>query len=400
MTSQVTLPLWLAADRRRARDLGGVRPHVVPARALLHAPPLQPRHRGPQHAAQAAHPAVQARQAPGADRPAHLRSRSAARGRGVCGGEQGLARGRAGARAATTPRRSCRRSRPMRISASARGSRAALSTFLYRVRLGYMDESAMQTVDPDAAVIFVINHRSNMDYVLVTYMALDLLGAELRGRRVGARVAAAEPDPLDGRAISCAATRASRSIARCSSRYVHLAVAGGLTQAMFPEGGLTRDGKLRPPKLGLLSYMVSAFDPKGPRDAVFVPVGINYDRVIEDRVQVAALTTPEGEKPRFKFSPEVLFGVPGAQRRAALSRQALPLRLCLRELRQAGLAAPVRHRARHRFPHARRDPPLRRDRAARRDADAESRRGGAGAPGVAGRDRRCSRPAGRSRRSS
>jgi glycerol-3-phosphate O-acyltransferase len=92
------------------------------------------------------------------------------------------------------------------------------------------------------------------------------------------------------------------------SRYVHLAVAGGLTQAMFPEGGLTRDGRLRAPKFGLLSYMVSSFDPKGPRDAVFVPVGINYDRVIEDRVQVAALATPEGEKPRFKFSPKELFG--------------------------------------------------------------------------------------------
>jgi glycerol-3-phosphate O-acyltransferase len=52
--------------------------------------------------------------------------------------------------------------------------------------------------------------------------------------------------------------------------------------------------------------MVSSFDPRGPRDAVFVPVGINYDRVIEDRVQVAALVTPEGEKPRFKFSPRVL----------------------------------------------------------------------------------------------
>src|SRR6478672_11345014 len=45
------------------------------------------------------------------------------------------------------------------------------STFLYRVRLGYLDEQAMQAVDPDSAVIFVINHRSNMDYVLVTYMA-------------------------------------------------------------------------------------------------------------------------------------------------------------------------------------------------------------------------------------
>ena len=53
------------------------------------------------------------------------------------------------------------------------GARLArwLSTLLYRVRLGYMDEDALKTVDPDSAVIFVINHRSNMDYVLVTYMA-------------------------------------------------------------------------------------------------------------------------------------------------------------------------------------------------------------------------------------
>ena len=66
------------------------------------------------------------------------------------------------------------------------------------------------------------------------------------------------------------------------SRYVQLAAAG-VTQAMFPEGGLTRDGALRAPKLGLLGYIVGRFDPKGARDVVFVPVGINYDRVIEDR---------------------------------------------------------------------------------------------------------------------
>ena len=53
------------------------------------------------------------------------------------------------------------------------GARLArwISTVFYRVRLGYMDEDALKTVDPDSAVIFVINHRSNMDYVLVTYMA-------------------------------------------------------------------------------------------------------------------------------------------------------------------------------------------------------------------------------------
>src|SRR5262249_13383231 len=35
-------------------------------------------------------------------------------------------------------------------------------------------------------------------------------------------------------------------------------------------------------------YMVSGFDPQGIRDIVFVPVGVNYDRVLEDRVLVAA----------------------------------------------------------------------------------------------------------------
>jgi glycerol-3-phosphate O-acyltransferase len=32
-------------------------------------------------------------------------------------------------------------------------------------------ESALAAVDPASSVIFVINHRSNMDYVLVTYVA-------------------------------------------------------------------------------------------------------------------------------------------------------------------------------------------------------------------------------------
>jgi glycerol-3-phosphate O-acyltransferase len=66
-------------------------------------------------------------------------------------------------------------------------------------------------------------------------------------------------------------------------RYVGMATSAGVTQAVFPEGGLSRDGKLRPPKLGILDYMVRSFDPAGERDIVFVPVGINYDRTFEDR---------------------------------------------------------------------------------------------------------------------
>jgi glycerol-3-phosphate O-acyltransferase len=51
---------------------------------------------------------------------------------------------------------------------------------------------------------------------------------------------------------------------------------------VFPEGGLSRDGRMREPRLGVLDYMLRGWN-EHERDLVFVPVGINYDRVLEDR---------------------------------------------------------------------------------------------------------------------
>ncbi len=66
-----------------------------------------------------------------------------------------------------------------------------------------------------------------------------------------------------------------------------MATEEGTTQAMFPEGGLSLTGRVGPAKLGLLSYIVEGWRPD-ERDVVFVPVGLAYDRVLEDRVLVAA----------------------------------------------------------------------------------------------------------------
>lgn len=68
-------------------------------------------------------------------------------------------------------------------------------------------------------------------------------------------------------------------LARC----VHMAINGSIIQVIFPERGLSRDGRLRPPKLGSVDYMVRSFNATGERDVVFVLVGINYDRILEDR---------------------------------------------------------------------------------------------------------------------
>ena len=45
-----------------------------------------------------------------------------------------------------------------------------LSKLIYRVRVGAVDEARLNEIDPEAAVVFVMNHRSNMDYVLVTWL--------------------------------------------------------------------------------------------------------------------------------------------------------------------------------------------------------------------------------------
>lgn len=160
-----------------------------------------------------------------------------------------------------------------------------LSQAFYRVRMGHYDE-ALEKIGPDKTVIFVMNHRSNMDYVLVTYLAAERSALSYA---VGewARVW-----PLSRLIRTMGAyfiRRKSRGLLyrRVLARYVEMATQGGVTQAIFPEGGLSLDGRLAPPKLGLLNYVINAWDAQG-RDVVFVPVALNYDRVLEDYILIEA----------------------------------------------------------------------------------------------------------------
>lgn len=159
-----------------------------------------------------------------------------------------------------------------------------ISTFLYDVRPGHDADARLEAIDPGATVVFVMNHRSNMDYVLVTYLA---------GRDSALSYAVGEwarMVPLRQliRAMGGYFIRrrsGGELYRRVLSRYVQLATRGGVTQAVFPEGGLSVTGGLREPKLGILDYIARA---EGGRDVVFVPVALNYDRVLEDRILTEA----------------------------------------------------------------------------------------------------------------
>jgi glycerol-3-phosphate O-acyltransferase len=160
----------------------------------------------------------------------------------------------------------------------------AIMHFLYRVvverkPIREFNDRALK----GAAVVYVINHRSNADYVLVAHMLFKFISLSYaigEWARVwplnhvfkwfgGYFVRRRYREPLYHAILS---------------KFVQTITRHGVTQGIFIEGGLTRDGAFQKPKLGMLDYIVSAKrEPEFSAPLFIIPTAVNYDRVLEDR---------------------------------------------------------------------------------------------------------------------
>lgn len=176
-----------------------------------------------------------------------------------------------------------------------RVSRAVLNLF-YKVTVEFEDRAAIQRLPKDALLVYLMNHRSNADYVLVGYA---LSGQVAISYAVGEW---ARAFPLEHLFKAFGAYFVRRRYRErlyhvVLERYVQLITRQGVTQGIFLEGGLTRDGKLRAPKIGLLDYVIGiAREPSYQSRLHVVPVAVNYDRVLEDRSLLLELATREGRR--------------------------------------------------------------------------------------------------------
>ena len=176
------------------------------------------------------------------------------------------------------------------------GYRAAgwLLHLFYKVSVEYEDRDRNTRLPRDAVLIYLMNHRSNADYVLVSYA---LAGDVAISYAVGEW---ARAFPLEHLFKSFGAYFIRRRYREALyhtvlERYVQLITREGVTQGIFLEGGLTRDGKLRSPKIGLLDYVLGiARDPAYRSRLFVVPVAVNYDRVLEDRSLLRELAAQDG----------------------------------------------------------------------------------------------------------
>jgi glycerol-3-phosphate O-acyltransferase len=158
-----------------------------------------------------------------------------------------------------------------------------LINLLYRASIEYQDEQALARVPRQDIVVYVMNHRSNADALVVAYVLARVVSISYA---VGEWARAWPLDYVFKSFGSYFIRRRYREPLYHSvlERYVQLITRNGVTQGIFAEGGLSRDGALRPPKIGLIDYILRTMnDPTFTRDIWLVPVGINYDRVLEDR---------------------------------------------------------------------------------------------------------------------
>ena len=174
-------------------------------------------------------------------------------------------------------------------------SRALLNLF-YKVSVDQHGERGAASLPKDAIVVYLMNHRSNADYVLVGYV---LTGRVAISYAVGEW---ARAFPLEYIFKSFGSYFIRRKFREplyhtVLERYVQLITRNGVTQGIFPEGGLSRDGKLHPAKIGLLDYIIGvAREPEYRERIHLVPVAINYDRVLEDRSLLRELAVTRGQR--------------------------------------------------------------------------------------------------------
>jgi glycerol-3-phosphate O-acyltransferase len=169
-----------------------------------------------------------------------------------------------------------------------------LLNFFYKVSAEYAGSGARKELPRNAIVIYLMNHRSNADYVLVAYV---LSGQVAISYAVGEW---ARTFPLEYIFKSFGAYFIRRKYRETLyhtvlERYVQLITRNGVTQGIFLEGGLSRDGKLGKAKIGLLDYVLGvAREPSMGQRLYIVPVAINYDRVLEDRSLLRELDARQG----------------------------------------------------------------------------------------------------------
>lgn len=186
-----------------------------------------------------------------------------------------------------------------------------LSSFMtrsYKVDVDDFGLAELRTLGRDASLIFLPNHKSYLDPIILrsTLGKWGFPGNYVLG---GDNLAFWPMAPLarrNGIVFIRREFKGDEVYKKTLRTYLAYLMANNANLEWYIEGGRSRSGKLRPPRYGILSYVVDAFTSAGDETAYCVPVSITYDQQHEigaiSAEELGASKSPESVKWLLKFS--------------------------------------------------------------------------------------------------
>ena len=169
----------------------------------------------------------------------------------------------------------------------------------YTVEVDPVAVAQLQRLSTRTTLAFLPSHRSYLD-PLVLRSALHRHGFAPNHVLGGLNVGFWPIGPVARRSGVVFIRRSVRDdpvYKRVLREYIGYLVRKRFNLEWYIEGGRTRTGKLRPPRYGLLNYLVQAFRDGGIEDVLLIPTSIVYDQLYEVGAMAAeehgAQKTPE-----------------------------------------------------------------------------------------------------------
>lgn len=178
----------------------------------------------------------------------------------------------------------------------------------YTVDVDDVGLKRLRELGQDASLIFLPNHRSYLDPIILR-STLAKHGFPPNFVLGGINLAFWPMAPLARRNGIVFIRREFKDspVYKATLRtYLGYLLAERANLEWYIEGGRSRTGKLRPPRYGILSYVVDAFTAAGDEAAYCVPVSISYDQQHEigaiSAEELGAEKSPESVSWLFQFA--------------------------------------------------------------------------------------------------
>lgn len=153
----------------------------------------------------------------------------------------------------------------------------------YQLDVDYRQVEKIAKLNKKSTLVFLPNHRSYLD-AMILRSALEEYGFPPNHVIGGVNLAFFPMGSIARRNGTVFIRREFKNdvvYKACLKAYMAYLVANHANLEWYIEGGRTRTGKLRPPRMGMLSYLVDAFDVDGDEDVTIIPVFVGYDQQYE-----------------------------------------------------------------------------------------------------------------------